>query len=293
MNQNNIGGSNNQESTNSCGHDCKNEDSNYDVEQEKSPYELTNEEASTLMVAALEMLKAEQEDEIAQKVLLDKLTRNHSVESLVRKITLKAKSRAENPDNMNGGYSYSGTVNYSRIYRMKDIQYKIFNNGSGDDVAPTEFVINFYLDQSWSFKNNQKVVNKMLRLLIDLENKLNKAFRFTLTTINDCDEKEVEGNARQLRCDGGTGISSRLRRIFKKNYNDETFNILLLDGRAELEDRDLNYLDKKNVYICVDSTNAEYFNNFKKAEVDLVESRYVEHLEEFIIQTLKKIDRGL
>ena len=254
---------------------------------------MTNEEAAILISAALEMLKAEQEDEIAQKVLLDKLTRNHSVESLVRKITLKAKARAENPDNMNGGYGYSGTVNYSRIYRMKDIHYKIFNNGSGDDVAPTEFVINFYLDQSWSFKNNQKVVNKMLRLLIDLENKLNNAFRFTLTTINDCDEKEVEGNTRQLRCDGGTGISPRLRRIFKKNYNDETFNILLLDGRAELEDRDLNYLDKKNVYICVDSTNAEYFNNFNKADVDLVRGRYAEHLEEFIIQTLKKIDRGL
>ena len=254
---------------------------------------MTNEEAAMLISAALEMLKAEQEDEIAQKVLLDKLTRNHSVESLVRKITLKAKARAENPDNMNGGYGYSGTVNYSRIYQMKDVHYKIFNSGSGDDVAPTEFVINFYLDQSWSFINNQNVVNKMLRLLIDLENKLNKAFRFTLTTINDCNEKEVEGNRRQLRCDGGTGISPRLRRIFKKNYNDESFNILLLDGRAELEDRDLNYLDKKNVYICVDSTNAEYFNKFKKADVDLVSSRYAEHLEEFIIQTLKKIDRGL
>ena len=254
---------------------------------------MTNEEAAMLISAALEMLKAEQEDEIAQKVLLDKLTRNHSVESLVRKITLKAKARAENPDNMNGGYGYSGTVNYSRIYRMKDVHYKIFNSGSGDDVAPTEFVINFYLDQSWSFINNQNVVNKMLRLLIDLENKLNKAFRFTLTTINDCNEKEVEGNQRQLRCDGGTGISPRLRRIFKKNYNDESFNILLLDGRAELEDSDLNYLDKKNVYICVDSTNAEYFNKFKKADVDLVSSRYAEHLEEFIIQTLKKIDRGL
>lgn len=285
-NRNHEVDSNNQESSNSCGHDC-------DVEQEKSPYELTNEETAMLISAALEMLKAEQEDEIAQKVLLDKLTRNHSVESLVRKITLKAKARAENPDNMNGGYGYSGTVNYSRIYQMKDVHYKIFNSGSGDDVAPTEFVINFYLDQSWSFINNQNVVNKMLRLLIDLENKLNKAFRFTLTTINDCNEKEVEGNQRQLRCDGGTGISPRLRRIFKKNYNDESFNILLLDGRAELEDRDLNYLDKKNVYICVDSTNAEYFNKFKKADVDLVSSRYAEHLEEFIIQTLKKIDRGL
>ena len=254
---------------------------------------MTNEEAAILISAALEMLKAEQEDEIAQKVLLDKLTRNHSVESLVRKITLKAKARAENPDNMNGGCGYSGTVNYSRIYRMKDVHYKIFNSGSGDDVAPTEFVINFYLDQSWSFINNQNVVNKMLRLLIDLENKLNKAFRFTLTTINDCNEKEVEGNQRQLRCDGGTGISKRLRQIFKKNYNDDSFNILLLDGRAELKDRDLNYLDKKNVYVCVDSTNAEYFNKFKKADVDLVRSRYAEHLEEFIIQTLKKIDRGL
>ncbi len=34
----------------------------------------------------------------------------------------------------------------------------------------------------------------------------------------------------------------------QENYNDETFNILL-DGRAELEDRDLNYLD----HICVDN----------------------------------------
>ena len=254
---------------------------------------MTNEEAIALILEALERLKSEQEDEIAQKVLLDKLTRNHSIESLIRKITLKSKARAENPDNMNGGYGYSGTVNYSRIHRMRDVHYKIFNSGSGDDVVSTEFVINFYLDQSWSFKKNQTVVNKMLRLLIELENKLNKSFRFTLTTINAYDEKELEGDGRRLNCDGGTGISKKLRKIFNKNYNDETFNVLLLDGESGLQDRDLNYLDKKNVYICVDSTNAKYFNRFKKADVDLVHDKYVEHLEEFIIQTLKKIDRGL
>lgn len=276
------------ENSNSTGKD-KNDKQNTKAKINK----LTKEEQEEIISKSLDKLKASNEKAEQKKALRTEIKSNTSIESLIRKISLKGKTKDNKAIARRDGYGYvNNQIDVHRAINMKDNHYKIFKNKNGNKPSHKKHVINFYIDASGSFSGNQEIVNEMLTQLMVLEKKLGHTFEFTLTTIRHNNETELFGDNRLIHADGGTSISKNLKKIFKKNNKPDSHNILLLDGYSDVEDT-LTYLDVRNMYLAVDDSNATHFSHFKRAKVDLVTGDYAEHLQDFIINTLFSILRNL
>lgn len=218
------------------------------------------------------------------------LDNKFNIDSLIQKIALKAKNKSMiEGKKQRAGYINTGVFDINSLINMKEAQYKLFKNNGGKDNSNQINIINFFIDSSGSFEDNEDDVNSLLEKLEVLENKFS-GFKFNLVTIRDNEEKIID-ERRRIHCYGGTSISHNLKDIYKSlNNSVNTYNILLIDGYTNVEG-DLKYFDNKNTYICVDDSNKEHFNNFIKANVTLVSScySYVPKLKQFIAKSLNNI----
>lgn len=218
------------------------------------------------------------------------LDNKFNIDSLIQKIALKAKNKSMiECKKQRAGYINTGVFDINSLINMKEAQYKLFKNNGGKDNSNQINIINFFIDSSGSFEDNEDDVNSLLEKLEVLENKFS-GFKFNLVTIRDNEEKIID-ERRRIHCYGGTSISHNLKDIYKSlNNSVNTYNILLIDGYTNVEG-DLKYFDNKNTYICVDDSNKEHFNNFIKANVTLVSScySYVPKLKQFIAKSLNNI----
>lgn len=235
-------------------------------------------------------IKAGQEDAQREEMVKAEMSQLHDIDTLIRKIALKGKTKSMFRGGKKGTSYVNSNIDIHKAYDMVGNKYKIFKSNNGVDKGKRKAIINFIIDTSGSFGPNQDKVNGILLKLIQLEKKYTD-FEFTLTTFNNKNEKQLQGNNRQIDCGGGTCLSKNFEKLFKETHKLGEHTIFLLDGKTNIEYpmKTLDFMDQRGVYICADEYNSDYFNTFKKAKVDLVSAGYLEHLEEFIIKSLTTI----
>lgn len=263
------------------------------TEEQEAPANLTKEQIEDIIKESLEknrklagLRENNKENDEINKFLDNKF----NIDSLIQKIALKAKNKSMiEGKKQRAGYINTGVFDINSLTNMKESQYKLFKNNGGKDNSNQINTINFFIDSSGSFEDNENDVNSLLEKLESLENKFS-GFKFNLVTIRHNEEKLIK-DKRKIHCYGGTSISHNLKDIYKSlNNNTNNYNILLIDGYTDVEG-DLKYFDNKNTYICVDDSNREHFSNFIKANVTLVSScySYVPKLKQFIAKSLNNI----
>lgn len=241
-----------------------------------------DQEAKDIVKAAMAGKRTKQERKVIFKASKD----NYNVDTLIKKLVQRTKAKDGIKTIRGARHGYMGTPDVHKMVNMKDNAYKVFTTKGANNLSNNKFKINFYIDESGSFCDNEKAVNALLAKCIKLEKDLAGAFEFTLTTI-ETKETVKTGDDRYIKTRGGTEITKQLRDIYTKNYDEKALDILLLDGYACTEEA-LDYLDKKNMYIMVDRDNDVHFKGFRRARVELVNSsfNYAKGLEQFVCRAL-------
>jgi len=163
--------------------------------------------------------------------------------------------------------------------------------------------INFFIDQSGSFKKDETIVNSMFKELISVESKI-EDFEFTLTTI-DTDIKTYTKNLRYINCKGGNCLSPKLIKAFKKLQDPkcQVINIVLLEGDiatdtlvyegqaykpfSDFQTQNLSAFNSKNTIIISDFSNKKYLDKYCILCKKRYTFNYTKELEKNLITVLK------
>jgi len=201
--------------------------------------------------------------------------------------------------------SYSGILN-TRAVVNKDYRWWKASNRDGAYKSHNKMQINFIIDNSASFCHNTRQINSLITELNTLERKYD-AFNYRLATINTSFEiwsEEDKQNKKFSTYDGNRFFETEIKEYFRSNMRDEHteyFNIVLFDGDAfsydncdAFSDKLINgecerfrVLDRPDVSLITERSNADYIEDFKFADITICDD-YVSELIDNIAKVMQK-----
>ena len=196
--------------------------------------------------------------------------------------------------------AYSGVFD-ARLVERDDYKYFVQKNRIGNIKKFAKVHFNLFIDRSYSFKDSESFVNKLIYSLGELERR-NPNFTFTLITCGDgqtiCDKAH-----RELTCDDGTLLSEEIYQQFKQVQvaQASNFNIVLYDGdifacdyygRTSMTEKKkrLGVFDTKNTLFITDYDNEKYLSKFKQAKY-IICKNYANELYKQLLVNLEKLLR--
>lgn len=195
-------------------------------------------------------------------------------------ITVNKKVTKANASAIN---AYSGVFNAKSVVR-DDYKWFVQQNRLGNVKQFSKIKLNLFIDNSGSFRHNEKIVNKLLFTLSKLE-KSNKDFSFDMITMNT--EFILKNkDERELHCFGGNRIPNNAITIFNQvqDKHASTYNIVLFDGDA-LSDEwsrtrgpQFKVFDKPNLVLISDYSNAEYADEYCTSAKRIYTKEYAKEL---------------
>lgn len=148
-------------------------------------------------------------------------------------------------------YGYSGKFNTKRFATDFSDSCKWFKKKSFDDTGinakkNNKKVLNIWLDNSGSFRNNDDEVNKILKALYEIE-KQRDDFQFNFVKVDD-HFVELKGEDRFSKSEGGNRLpKDEIEKNYKNlNPTGNEFNIVLFDGQCGT-DTEYIYIQKKRL----------------------------------------------
>ena len=209
--------------------------------------------------------------------------------------------RINKTDKNNGSAitAYSGVFD-ARLVERNDYKYFVQKNRIGNIKKFAKVHFNLFIDRSYSFRDSEPFVNKLIYSLGELERK-NSNFTFTLITCGDgqtiCDKAH-----RELTCNDGTLLSDEIYQQFKQVQvaQASNFNIVLYDGdifagdwydRISMTDKKkrLGVFDTNNTLLITDYDNEKYLSKFKRAKYIICQ----DYTNELYKQLLKNVEKLL
>jgi hypothetical protein len=196
-------------------------------------------------------------------------------------ITQKLKKKKLNGAAIN---SYSGVFNPRNVVR-DDYKWWSQSNRNGHIRQFSKVHFNLFIDNSGSFRNNEKAMNTFLQSL----NRINNPdFDFDIITINT--EINEWDKMYYFECSGGNVLDEKIAPVVKRHQknNCNNYNIVLFDGDAHSDQsyhypassKDaFRYFDMANTIIISDDDNEKYIKaSVHSARVKITKNYY----EEFI-----------
>lgn len=186
--------------------------------------------------------------------------------------------------------SYSGRFIPKAVIR-EDYKWWSQQNRLGHLNQYNKVHFNLYIDNSWSFKNNDVKVNMLLNALNSI---VSRDFTFDVITINDS-IYEWPDTKRLFVSDGGTCLHYKIKDVIQRHLkrNTTNYNIVLFDGECSIikknnsDPNPFTYFDIENTIIIWDSTNTKHLAKPNKAKVFTTNTYYKTFVEK-LFEMLEK-----
>ena len=186
--------------------------------------------------------------------------------------------------------SYSGRLD-PRSCGREDCK---FWTKSGDISAnrynKTHF--NLFIDNSWSFKNNDEKINELLRALMQF---ISETFDFDVITINTKIVEWETPNAHIFKSDGGTDLNNKIKDVYEKHQKNQcnNYNIVVFDGEAHetcsWRDEPFKVFDTKNTVLVVDEKNRKFVKGLSNCALKIVSDNYANHFINTVLDLLEQV----
>ena len=151
---------------------------------------------------------------------------------------------------------------------------------------------NLFIDNSWSFKNNDEKINELLRALMQF---VSETFDFDVITINTKIEEWETPNAHIFKSDGGTNLNSKIRDVYEKHQKNQcnNYNIVVFDGEAHdtcsWRDEPFKVFDTKNTVLVVDEKNRKFVKGLSNCALKIVSDNYANYFINTVLDLLEQV----
>lgn len=210
-------------------------------------------------------------------------------EKLNQIVTSVKKLNASNAFAIN---SYSGVFN-PRAVVNDDYKWFLQKNRQGHLKQFSKIKLNLFIDNSSSFRGNERIINEILFALSKIE-KANPEFRYSVVTMNT--KFTILEKTKTFITNGGNAIPENATSIIQSVIDRQAinYNIVLFDGDA-LTDQPLHkFLGKEfecfnildNCVMILDDYNKRYADEFCKKHKRIYTHLYTKELEYNICNAL-------
>ena len=196
----------------------------------------------------------------------------------------------KNGEEIGGRFSYSGRIDPKKVVNnYNNYSYKIFKKAiDGEETGNSTLNINLIIDASGSFIANEKIIQKLLKALFNLEEENRQKIKISAYKLNN-QFLRIE-KPEQFVCVGSTYFNAETLLKIKDLVNKEnSVNIALFDGDIGDHYGDFfKLLNDKNNYIIYEKENKAVVEGYaQRANKTYIES------DEYASSLIENIKRAL
>lgn len=227
----------------------------------------------------------------------EKMDSMHNPKMMAELSEIIHKKTTMNKQNGSAINAYSGVFDARSVAR-NDYKYFVKQNRLGNVKRFAKLKMNLFIDCSGSFSDSEKVVNRMLFSLSQLE-KVDSDFSFDLIKMSTT-ASIAKKNDRHIYCSGCNDITHEIYDIYRKvsAVNSNNINIVLFDGDAfsycdyktkDSHKKNFGAFNHENCIIISDSYNERCIRQYApKAKTTILTGNYASNLIETVFKQLKQ-----